>query len=141
MNSSLKMLICFFVMLLFFFSFNIKVNASSISNGLESNVRVFVPLVDEECEGILGDTDKSSDPAYWLQWILNAMKYVAIIALFVLVTMDFIKAIVANDKDAIKKAGSTAVKRFIYCVILFFLPIIVEFLMSLFGVYGTCGVR
>lgn len=141
MNSSLKMLISFFVTLLFFFSFNFNVSASSISTKMESNVKIFVPLIDEECTGILGETTDSSDPAYWLQWILNAMKYVAIIALFVLVTMDFIKAMVANDKDAIKKAASTAVKRFIYCVILFFLPIIVEFLMSLFGVYGTCGVR
>ena len=45
-----------------------------------------------------------------------------------------------NDKDALKKASNTAIKRFIYCILLFFTPMIVEFLMSLFGAYGTCGI-
>ena len=75
-----------------------------------------------------------------MQWILNVMKYIAIVALLALVTMDFFKALVSNDKDALKKAGSTAAKRFIYCVMIFFLPIIVDLIMSLFGAYGTCGI-
>ena len=45
-----------------------------------------------------------------------------------------------NPEDALKKAGTTAIKRFIYCVILFFVPIIVNFIMNLFGVYGSCGI-
>ena len=50
---------------------------------------------------------------------------------------DFFKAIVSNDKDALKKAGSTTVKRFIYCVIIFFLPIIIDFLLDLFQINET----
>ena len=68
------------------------------------------------------------------------MKYVAIVALLVLVTTDFVKAVASNDKDALKKAGTTAIKRFIYCVLLFFLPSIISLLMTLFGAYGTCGI-
>ena len=45
-----------------------------------------------------------------------------------------------NDKDALKKAGSRALKRFIYCVLLFFLPTIVSLIMTMFGAYGTCGI-
>ena len=66
------------------------------------------------------------------------MKYVAIIALLVLVISDFLKALVENDKDALKKAGTKALKRFIYCVILFFVPTIVEIIMNWFGVYSNC---
>ena len=75
-----------------------------------------------------------------MQWILNIIKYVAIAALLVLSTVDFIKALVSNDKDAIKKATMTTAKRFIFVVILFFLPIVVDFIMRLFGAYGTCGI-
>lgn len=145
-----KYLICSFVAFLFFFMFTFKANAVSITNDnitqivdIKENNKVtgvVTPAVDENCDSIFGDPKDKEYPAYWLQWILNVMKYIAIIALLVLVTMDFFKALVANDKDALKKAGSTAVKRFIYCVMIFFLPIIVELIMSLFGAYGTCGI-
>lgn len=93
-----------------------------------------------DCNTYFGDPSKSQYPAYWMQWVLNVIKYVAIAALLVLSTVDFIKALVSNDKDALKKAGMTAAKRFIFVVILFFLPIIVDFIMRLFGAYGTCGI-
>ena len=97
---------------------------------------------DSNCGSLLGDPrdPNKESVAYWLQWILSAIKYIAIIALFVLSIVEFIKALVANDKDALKKAGMTTAKRFAYCVILFFLPMLVELLMSLFGAYGTCGI-
>ncbi len=130
---------------LFFFSFNIKdVNAVSYRNDELIEIMTVknygIMPMENNCESYLGDPDIDSTPAYWLQRILDIMKYAAIIALFVFVTLDFMKAIVANDKDAIKKAGSKAIKRFIYCVLIFFLPIIVELLMELFGIYGTCNI-
>ena len=93
-----------------------------------------------DCNTYFGDPTDSQYPAYWMQWILNVIKYVAIAALLVLSTVDFIKALISNDKDALKKAGMTTAKRFIFVVILFFLPIIVDFIMRLFGAYGTCGI-
>ncbi len=93
------------------------------------------------CDNVLGDPDDPDCTAYWLQWILDIIKYIAIAALLVLSTFDFIKAIISNDKDALKKAGTTAAKRFIFVVILFFLPIIIDLLMRLFGAYGTCGIE
>ncbi len=92
------------------------------------------------CTSIFGDKTNFKYPAYWIQWCLNVIKYLAIGALLLLVTMDFFKALVQNDKDALKKAGVTAAKRFVYCILIFFLPIIVDFIMSLFGAYGTCGI-
>lgn len=106
---------------------------STPSTGEESET----PEVD--CKYLLGDPENSQTPAYWFQLILDIMKYIAIIALLGLSTMDFFKAIVADDKDALKKALVKTIKRFIYCILLFFLPILVNILMKLLGAYGTCN--
>ena len=134
--------ICFLsVTFLFLFLININVRASVLEkiNVKNDLVRVVVSAENENCPAF-GDPNIETDPAYWIQWILNLMKYMAIIALLVLVISDFFKAIVENDKDALKKAGSRALKRFIYCVLLFFLPTIISLIMTMFVAYGTCGI-
>lgn len=134
--------ICFLsVTFLFLFLININVRASVLEkiNVKNDLVSVVVSAENENCPAF-GDPNIETDPAYWIQWILNLMKYMAIIALLVLVISDFFKAIVENDKDALKKAGSRALKRFIYCVLLFFLPTIISLIMTMFGAYGTCGI-
>ena len=134
--------ICFLsVTFLFLFLININVRASVLEkiNVKNDLVRVVVSAENENCPAF-GDPNIETDPAYWIQWILNLMKYIAIIALLVLVISDFFKALVENDKDALKKAGSKALKRFIYCVLLFFLPTIISLIMTMFGAYGTCGI-
>ena len=131
------------IIFLSFFCYMQVTDASIIESdndyGIIEEYRVFDNSVDT-CNSYFGDPEDSQYPAYWMQWILNIIKYVAIAALLVLSTVDFIKALVSNDKDALKKAGMTTAKRFIYVVILFFLPIIVDFIMRLFGAYGTCGI-
>lgn len=125
-----KKISSFLILMLFSFSFMIKADASILNN---------VTTISETC-GAFGDPSTNGTPAYWMQQALEIMKYIGIVALLVLTTLDFIKALAQNDKDALKKAGNTAIKRFIYCVLLFFTPMVVEFLMSLFGAYGTCGI-
>jgi len=152
MNKIFKYIICTLAVILCGFSFTFNVSATSINKIENSSILAYEPEdltgitsnnnanSDDKCDAIFGDPKDKEDPAYWMQWILNVMKYIAIVALLALVTMDFFKALVSNDKDALKKAGSTAAKRFIYCVMIFFLPIIVDLIMSLFGAYGTCGI-
>lgn len=95
------------------------------------------PELEDECDAIFGDPDdpKKESVAYWIQWILNIIKYVAIVILLVLSTVDFFQAMVKNDKSELKKVGIKTLKRFIYTVLIFFLPIIVEMILKLFGVY------
>lgn len=130
------------IIMLSFFCYMKTTNASVIASepSFVESYQLFDDDIDTDCESIFGDSTDSQYPAYWMQWILNIMKYVAIAALLILSTFDFIKALVSNDKDALKKAGMTTAKRFIFVVILFFLPIIVDFIMHLFGAYGTCGI-
>ena len=124
---------------LFLVGTNVKANSLDAINIKDNFVEVVTPA-EITCESLLGDPNNCDGkcPAYWLQWILDVMKYIAIVALLVLVIADFLKALVQDDKDALKKAGKTAFKRFVYCVLLFFVPIVVEIVMKWFGVYGNC---
>ena len=72
---------------------------------------------------------------------LNIMKYGAVILVFALSTMDFIKATINQDKEQLKKSTTTAVKRLIAAIIIFFLPILINFILSLLGAYNTCGLN
>ena len=149
MKNKFSKIIFFSITFLFLFLFNSGVNASVIESkniievsSIKSDFVNKFAVADsyDTCDSLLGDPNNCDGkcPAYWFQWILGVMKYVAIVALLVLVISDFLKALTENDKDAMKKAGSKALKRFIYCVLIFFVPIIVEMIMTLFGAYGNC---
>ncbi len=151
MKKRLKKILFFSITFLFLFSFSLNVNASVIENNnivVTSSVKndftrnISVADKREACENLLGDPDKCDKkcPAYWIQWVLDTMKYIAIVALLLLVTMDFLKAVASNDKDALKKAGTTSIKRFIYCVLIFFVPLFVKLIMNIMGIYGSCGI-
>ena len=62
------------------------------------------------------------------------------VMLFVFTFIDFTKAVASSKDDAIKKATQNAIKRVIIAIIIFFLPILIEFLLSLFGIYSNCGI-
>lgn len=123
-------------------------NLETIDGNLEQTVGdLFNKIVETtvangsaSCTSLLGDPTDKDYLAYWIQWCLDLIKYAAILALLGFSTMDFFKAFVGDDKDAYKKAFVTTVKRFIFAVLIFFLPVIVEVIMKLFGAYGTCGI-
>ncbi len=96
-----------------------------------------------DCDSILGNPKTNGTPAYYLQFAFNIMKYIAIVLLLVLTIIDFTKAIASNNQDEIKKCTQKAIKRFIIAVIIFLLPIIIRFILTILGVYspGTCGIK
>ncbi|MBE6154487.1 MAG: hypothetical protein E7163_02800 [Firmicutes bacterium] len=97
------------------------------------------------CDSYLGNPNDNINkpPAYYLQFIFNLMKYASIILLFVLSIADFAKAVTSDKDDAIKKASINAVKRLGIVIIIFFLPILIEFILKLLGIYSasTCGIK
>ena len=105
------------------------------------------PFVEtDKCTSIFGEIDangefKPDTLGYWLKWGMDIIKYIAIVALLILSSVDFLKAMIAKDKEAVKKAGMTAAKRFVYAVLIFFLPVVIEIIMKQFGVTGTCGIE
>ena len=95
---------------------------------------------DKECDAMFGDPDKPGDLAYYLQKILDIIKYAGIILCILLTIVDFAKALLGDDKEMYKPLAKTAFNRLCYAVMLFFLPAVVETILSLIDVYGTCGI-
>ena len=111
------------------------------NNNGEKSIQV-IPnkAVEASCDTLLGDPKDSNDLAYWLQKALDIIKYGGIIALIVLSIVDFAKAIFQNNKDLLKEHGTTFLKRLVYCVVLFFIPMLVNLIMTLLGAYGICNI-
>ena len=99
---------------------------------------------DSTCQGFLGNKEcgvgKNCDPAYYLDLVFKLVKYSAIVLVFVLSIIDFIRAIASQDKDQLNKAIQSAVKRLIAAIIIFFVPIVLNFILGLLGAYDTCGI-
>lgn len=87
------------------------------------------------CDSILGSPTDPSEPAFWIQKALDVMRYVAIAALIILTSLDFLKATAAEDQDQVKSAVTKAMKRFIYTAVLFALPILINALFVTIGFY------
>lgn len=86
---------------------------------------------------IFGDVKTKGTTAYYMQLILNILKYAGIVALIGLTIMDFVNATASGDKESFNKALIKAVKRLIYTAVLFLFPIILEFVFELTGLYAT----
>ena len=93
------------------------------------------------CNGLFYKNGVKTDFAGILQTILDVIKYAAPILVLVFSAADFIKAIVSQDKDNIKKATKNSALRFGIAVSLYFLPLLINVLLNLFlGISDpTCG--
>ena len=135
-NKITKYIFVFSAIIMALFSF--KLNASASTLNIETDVATAEIHSFADYGGFLGDDeDDPEQPIYYVNWVIEIIKYAAIMCLLGFSIAEFFKAIVSNDKDALKKAGSTTVKRFIYCVIIFFLPIVIDFLLDLFQINET----
>lgn len=95
-----------------------------------------------DCTSLLGSPQDKYSPAYYLNVVFKILRYVAIILLIVLSIMDFVGAVAAQDDDAIKKATNKTIKRLIFCVIIFVLPTLIEFVLQFIhdSAIDTCGI-
>ena len=114
-----------------------KENYSSVASG---EIQYFDDSYSTQCKALFGDPSKSGTVAYYLQFILDVIKYAGIVLCIFLTIVDFAKALLGDDKDMPKSLTKKAISRLIYAVLLFFLPIIVKALLLLIDVYGTCGI-
>lgn len=71
-----------------------------------------------------------------LQNIFNFMKIIIPLLVIGLSTYDFIKAVTAKEEKGVKKAFQIFLKRMIYAVIFFFLPVLLELLLKMLGKEG-----
>ncbi len=87
-------------------------------------------------------SDEFNDFGQFLQDLFLGIKLLAPAMVIVLSTIDYIKAIAAENQDDVKKANQRTVKRVTAGLIIFFIPFLLDILFNLFGIYdlSTCGI-
>lgn len=99
------------------------------------------------CEDLISD-DMQKIINEYMGWI----RVLVPIAIIVLGTIDFVKAVFASKEDEMKKAQSTFMKRLIIGIIIFFIPTVVNIVIYLAnkylgklggGIFGNadCGIK
>ncbi len=88
-----------------------------------------------DCKQVVG-----SNIAEFLKDLFDMVKWVALAIGIVLGILDFFKAITSGKDDSLKKAGQNFAKRLIAIVILFILPLLLDWILDISGVDhgGTC---
>ena len=92
-----------------------------------------IEIRDASCLGVLGSFKNELDV------ILKIIRIVAPLMVIIYSTYDFVGAIFSNDTDLLKKATSRLLSRLILTAILFFLPTILNIILSIIDTsYTTC---
>ncbi|MCI7554685.1 MAG: hypothetical protein MST00_04570 [Tenericutes bacterium] len=99
------------------------------------NMNVFADdATTETCRGLLGDRVMND-----LEMILKYVRIFGPIIVVVYTTYDYIAAIINKDADEYKKVNQKLITRLILVVALFFLPILLNLLLSFINeAYTTC---
>ena len=95
----------------------------------------------KNCEGLFGDPDDDESFAHLLQIAFTIMKFAGPLLCIIFSSIEFVKAVVADDKDALTKATKKSITRVVLALVMFFVPVLVDFLFPLLGFYGTCGLK
>ena len=109
----------------------LTIDGEPLSGNGSGHVSITIP--DHSCTSLLGDPSvgmPDPSPAYLLTYAFKIIRYIALIILVVLSTMDFISSVSSQDKDSINKAINKTIQRAIICVIVFLLPSIIEFVLT-----------
>lgn len=86
---------------------------------------------DYDCETLLG-----GELLEWIEKAFFVVQVGSVVLVVVLGMLDFSKATVSSEADAMKKAWNNFIKRSIAVAILIILPVIIEFLLGIFDVPG-----
>ena len=82
----------------------------------------------------------------WLQWVLDVVRVGGLILAVVLGIMDYVKATFASKEDSMNQANKNFTTRLLCLGILFLIPTLVEFLLTLLNIGvtatdPTCGLK
>jgi len=101
--------------------------------------------VKEQCKAIFGEKTDENSLAYLINKILGYVRIIVPILVIILGILDFAKAVFAGKEDEMKKAQTTFIKRLIIGILVFFVPVLVNLIMSFADMiwenYGSCGIE
>ncbi len=119
------------------FSFNMgKVNALNISR--VSNYQTTLAV---DCN-LLNNGNSESKTIKWLSNIYGLLKFLAPTLAVVFTIIEFFKAIIDDKKEALQTAAKRTMIRVILCLLIFFLPLIINFVFgTIFHMCGTQGIN
>jgi len=85
-----------------------------------------------ECPAIFGSaSDEGTIFGFMSKYVFTPIRWLTPIVLIILTSLDFAKAVFADEKDGMKKAQSNFVKRAVAALIIFLAPTIVSILLTL----------
>lgn len=93
------------------------------------------------CEGIFYKNGVKTEFGNFLAGVLKLIRYAAPLLVLALSSVDFLKAVISQNKDELTKATKNSALRLILAIILFFVPVLINYLLILFfGIADpTCG--
>ena len=131
---------CFLFLILIISSFIIGYKNDYVyaSNSTLINV-MEITTESEEC-GAFGNPNTNGTFAYYMQKVFDIMKFAGIVIAIIMSIKDILIAVADQKMELYKKLISKTIKRVIYAVLIFFLPVFLNLLFSIVGLYGTCGI-
>lgn len=87
----------------------------------------------ESCNSLLGNPEDEDSVAWLVQKVLNYVKIAGPMLVLGFSCIDFLKLIIQSDADSMTKAQKKLYTRLALAVFLFFVPDLVNVLLSLFG--------
>ena len=139
-----KIVLLTIVIFSIFFTVNVEARELTIDN-IYNQKKVMVDISDCSGEsGVLGDVNDEESTAWLVQKLLNYLKILGPTIAIVLGSLDMGKAIVTSDDESMKKAQNRFIKRIIAAALLFFIPLLTQVLLGLFGITSdnaTCGLK
>ena len=94
---------------------------------------------DSKCTEVFGDPENPKSFAYNLQQIFSIISFIGPVLVIIVTIKDLMMVTAQQKQDGeLKKIGIKTLKRFIYAVILFWLPVLINTIFHMIGLYGTC---
>lgn len=110
--------------------------ASKLISGAKS---VDIPVGEVSCAYILGDPNNDRSVAFYIDRTFRFIKFIGPILVIIFSMIDYIKAMVSSDADLIKKTNTKTLIRLLFAMLLFVLPVIISYLLTLLGAQGSCN--
>lgn len=114
--------------------------ASNAFKAVKPGIKLNIKIQGQGC-GVF-----SQDLIEWLQWVLDVVRVGGLILAVVLGITDYVKATFASKEDSMNQANKNFTTRLLCLGILFLIPTLVEFLLTLLNIGvtatdPTCGLK